>query len=323
MRFRLFLAFVPGILVAQSIAVPHSGVVFDRSPEVFRPVLGEPGAAILGDALEIRGELHTASTCSQQQFALAAAGREGVVTLIHLDTLKTSALSPALVTAPNQIELSAACSAAAIYSAQANRLQIVTGLPSKPVIAADLTPDLPGVITSLAVSDDGQLVVAVVPGKAVYAVPASGRPVSLLSIKQNAVVAMHGNPDAIMADQSTNTVMLIANAAGTPAITTLAGSDAGIDSPSAVWFDSRTQRVIVANGGSGKVSLLPLTGGGFDVIACGCVLAGLSPVTDRTYQLQTTASGQPLRILDLGSTPARIVFVATPEPPAFPKGRRK
>jgi hypothetical protein len=313
----------PVILAAQSIAVPHSGLIFDSSSKVFRPILGVPGAAIMGAVLDIHGEMHTVAACSQQQFALVASGREGGVTLIHLDTLKTSAIAPALLDTPDQIQLSAGCSAAAIYSAAANRLQVLTGLPAKPVIAADLTLDLPAAVSSLAVSDDGLIVIAAVPGKAVYLVPAAGRVVALQSIERDAVVAMHGTQDAIVADQFSNSVTLIANAAGSPASTVLAGPDAGIDVPSGVWFDTRSQNVVVANSGNGKIALLPLAGGTADLIACECQLGGLSPLTDRTYELPSPSASQPLRMLDLSSSPPRVVFVASPEPAPFPEGRRK
>lgn len=321
MRFVLCLVCFPALLCAQSVALVRSGITFDSDSKTFRPVLGVPGAAVLGEALEVRGELRNVSPCSQQQFTLAAVGRGGVVTLLHLDTLKSSEISPALTGSPTALALSAGCSAAVVYSAPTNRLQIVTGLPSKPVVAADLIVDLPEAVSSLAVSDDGQHVVAAVPGKAVYLVPAAGRPVALLPIQQDAVVAMRGNQDAIVGDRSANTVTLIANIAGSPAVTALAGSSEGVDNPGAVWFDSRTAAVLVANAGSGKINLIPLSGGSATVVDCHCRLSGLSPLTDRTYQLQSAEAGQPLRILDLGTSSPRVVFVATPERPDFHKGR--
>lgn len=322
MRFILSLAWFPALLCAQSIAIPHSGIAFDEDSKTFRPVLGVPGAAMLGDALNLHGNLHNINTCSQQQFAVATAGREGVVTLIRLDNLQSSEVSASLITSPNRIVLSEGCSAAAIYSQPVNRLQIVTGLPSKPVLAADLTLDLPNSVSSLAVSDDGKSVIAAVPGKAIYLIPSAGRPVSLMPILEDAVVAMRGTEDAIVADRSANTVTLISNVGGAPASTVLARSDDGIKVPSGVWFDTRTAMVIVASSGNGKVNLLPVSGGTAEVIDCHCQLGGLSRLTDRTYHLQSSAVNEPLRILDLGAKPARVVFVASPERSPFQKGRR-
>lgn len=322
MRFGLavFLACFPAVLRPQAIAIPQSGFVFDGNTKTFRPVLGVPGAAMLGDALEIHGELHNAGICSPQQFALAAAGREGVVTLFHLDNLKTSEISQSLQKAPDQIVLSAGCRAAVIYSARANRVQILTGLPANPVVAADLIPNLPAAASSLAVSDDGQLVIAAVPHQSVYVIPASsGRAVSLLPIEQDAAVAMHGNQDAILADQHSNSVMLLTNAAASPVTSVLAGPGDGIDSPSAVWFDTRTQNVVVANAGNGRIELLSIAGGVLNIVECRCTLSSLLPLTDRTYQLQAPAPDRPLMILDTGVSPPRAVFVATRELPGFTK----
>lgn len=321
MRSILCLVCFSTMLYPQSLAVPRSGMTFDEHSKTFRPVLGVPGAAILGEALAVGKELHGVSVCSPQQFALGASDREGVVTLLHLDTLKSSEVSPSLVQAPQLIQLSAGCSAAAVYREQGNRLQILTGLPGKPVLGSDLTLDVPGRVSALAVSDDGQLAVAVVAGKAVYAVPAVGRAVALLRLQGDAAVAMRGNQDVVAADRAGNAVTWFHNAAGGADATVLAGPKDGIQSPSAVWFDSRTERVVVANGGRGTVSLLPLSGGAGETIACACEMSALAPLTDRTYQLQDWGSDQPLRILDLGTSPARVVFVASPESPSFAKGR--
>jgi len=128
--------------------------------------------------------------------------------------------------------------------------------------------------------------------------------------------------DNKQADRSTNKVALFANAAGGGAVSILAGPDDGIDAPSGVWYDVLSGSVLVANSGNGKVSLLPVAGGRSQVINCQCQLSGITPLADRTYQIQQPAFNQPLRMLDLGASPPRIIFVASPEGPVFPKGRR-
>jgi hypothetical protein len=143
--------------------------------------------------------------------------------------------------------------------------------------------------------------------------------VSLLSIQQGAVVALRDNQDALVADRSTNMVTLFANAAGAAAVTTLAGPGDGIDAPSGVWFDSLSATVLVANSGNGKVSLLSTTGGRSEAISCQCQLSEITPLADRSYQIQAPASNQPLRVLDLGASPRVLLSSPAQRAPYFPK----
>ena len=62
-------------------ARPVSGFVFDRSARELRPILGIPGASLLGDGLDVGGELTAAYVAPGQNWALATTA-EGPVFLL-------------------------------------------------------------------------------------------------------------------------------------------------------------------------------------------------------------------------------------------------
>ncbi len=298
---------------AQSIGQPQSGVVYDSTSGSFRPVIGVLGAALLGNPLAIHTPMTHVTTCSPQSFALAASGRRGAVALVQLDNPKLTELPEGVGSAPDQIVLSAGCTSAALFFAAANRLQVITGLPGSPDLKSDFSTGLPGRISSLAVSDDGALVLGTVPGKAVYALSTSAPPVALAPLAQDAAVAFHGNQDALIADQHSNTVLLVSNIAGSASTETLASPEQGVSDPVAVWFDSNKQNVLVANSGNGNLNLIHLPDQTQMVVPCRCRLSELSPLGNETFQVAAASLDQPLLILDAHAAQPRVVFVASQE----------
>ena len=67
---------------AASIEGPHLGLVFDASHKALRPILGIPGAAILGQPLDLGVELHKTAVSPRQDFALATEGEHNRVVVL-------------------------------------------------------------------------------------------------------------------------------------------------------------------------------------------------------------------------------------------------
>ena len=60
-----------------SVSGPGSGFVFDRSGSALRPVLGIPGASVLGDPLKLGFDLSSATVAPAQDSVLAIAADGG------------------------------------------------------------------------------------------------------------------------------------------------------------------------------------------------------------------------------------------------------
>src|SRR5579885_2257027 len=128
------------------IAGPGFGFVYDEAARGLKPLLGNPAAAVISP---------------RQDYALAVTASDRGVVLVRLDgnSPQTSSLS-LLPASPDRLTLSPGGGAAALYYAAARNIQVITGLPDAPVFSSVDAAALPGAPDVLAVSDDGQALLA-------------------------------------------------------------------------------------------------------------------------------------------------------------------
>jgi len=166
------------------VAGPVAGYVFDSAARALRPVLGIPGASLLGDPVSLGMDLASAAVSPWLDSVLAVAADGS----FHIFTLNNGTVGEVpvngITAAPERVVFSPVGSAAALYAG--GRIQVVTGLPASPTPGStfDLTPILsnPGgrghrpLTGSFAVSDDGAYVlVAEGPGVQLFAAGSSRR----------------------------------------------------------------------------------------------------------------------------------------------------
>ena len=110
---------------AQSgIAGPVSGYVFDRSASALRPILGIPGAALLGEGLDVGSQITAAYVAPGQNWALAATA--GGPVFFKLTSGAALRIAVAGVTAsPELVAFSPSGTAVALYAA--GRIQVIQG----------------------------------------------------------------------------------------------------------------------------------------------------------------------------------------------------
>ncbi len=109
---------------------PVTGYVFDGQAQVLRPVLGIPGASVLGDPVNLGAGLASGAVSPRLDSVIAVA-TDGT---FHIYTLNAGAASevPAngIPFVPERVVFSPTGSAAALYGG--GRIQVVTGLPGAP-----------------------------------------------------------------------------------------------------------------------------------------------------------------------------------------------
>lgn len=312
MRRILFLAAGAAALAAQqgSVSGPVAGYVFDAPARALRPVVGIPGAAYIGTALDAGWPIANAWIAPRQDVA-AALAQDGSLHFFRLDAGRVSELPAGDVAGtPESVAFSPSGTAAAlVFGGQA---QLVTGLPDAPRRAAllDLAQarrsgepgrrSVPARETlSMAVSDDGTLLL-VGGGSQVRIFDAGGGSRTILESAGGALVAFApGGHDGAAAASDGGVVMFrdLAGAAERQALGT-------VPSPSGLAFAS--DAVLVASP-SGVVRL-DLSGGARNEIACRCAPSGLVPM-GAVFRLNEAGQG-PLWLLD----GARTVFVPAAGP---------
>jgi len=292
-----------------SLQGPRMGMVFDSSSGVLRPILGIPGAALMGEPLETELDLRKVSISPQQDYALAAQGEHNEIVLLRFDRAPVSSIPvPGTHRGPDQMVFSPGGRVAAVHYKDRNRVQVLSGLPDSPKFVDELYLSGGAALSALAVGDDNTVLAGV--GNSVYWVTRSGEVPVLTGVGKIAALTLTTARLALVADGVTNQIHRLQNLTGALETDILAGSAQGIAAPVAVAVSSDSRRAFVANARSGTVAILDLQGKApVRKISCGCKPSGLDRLDgDNLFRL-TEPSHRPMWLLEAGSTETRVVFV--------------
>ena len=338
---------LPRVCAAQgqsgsTLSGPTMGLMFDSAAAVIRPILGIPGAATLGTPLDPGFAFAQVVVAPGGEFALVVEKHGFRMAIVRASGEVVRNLTPAMSEAPDLIEFSPGGASAAVYYRISGRLLVLTGLngPTPRVGQAD-TSTLPAPPSLLAVSEDASsllLTVSTADTAAVYLLPNAPSATRQTSLKGfggmvsgadaaseapavTGVARRVGNfrsitalrfagsgHDAIVAEGTTNTVYLIQNASGAAQISALGSAGDGLSRPVAIEaLDAR--RVLVANAGSDKLTMLYRDGTPSESIACGCSAVVLHQLAGTSVYRLTEPSNGPMWLLDAGGREARILAV--------------
>jgi hypothetical protein len=225
--------------------------------------------------------------------------------------------------------------AVALYYRDARRVEILTGLPAAAELLARVElAALPGILTELAVSDDGRVLAAAVSDGDrgfVYALLPDREVFLGAAGRVSALAFLNDSHDLLIADAGRGEILRIRDASAGGAIDVVASRSDGLDQPLAVRAAAGGRHVYAINAGDGRVAVLPLDGGAVEWMECPCRPTGLDPLAGGTLRL-TGPSSSPMYILETagGAQGAgRVLFVPVPggsspageASPAAPRGR--
>lgn len=285
----------------QTVEGPVMGFVIDGRGHTLRPVLGVPGAAVVGDAVKIPSSLTPEAVSPSGDYAVVwTAGRAAIWTPAGgPEPIKQ------LPAGRFAVVLSARGTAAAFYSPSQGLVRVMPGLPGISGEVSEFRLDsVGGACGNFAVSDDGALLMCSSGADAIV-LGASGELARIpFGAAISAVAFVPGSHDALIADGPE--AFLARNVDARGSATSL---NTGLDTISSAAVTTDGTRAILGDAGSGKLSILPLTPGAeATVLDCHCVPEGLVRINGSIYRLGGY-SGSAMRLLDTASTPPRIVVV--------------
>jgi hypothetical protein len=305
-----------GVALAQqgSVAGPVSGMVFDRGARGLRPVLGIPGASLLGSPVALGVDV-SAAWVAPLQNATFVAGADGKLHWFRFDAGKTTeAPLDDRAIAPQAVIFSPSGTAAVMVSG--NHAQIMKGLPDAPALAGEL--DLPvehaarPVVRhlTLAINDDASYLLFGSNGT-IRLLGMSGENRKLLDTAGPAFVAFAaGGSDGAVVDARGSGVILFRELARAGNPETVAAVDERIASTSGVAFSADGRRVFLSTASGRGVDVLDLASKARSTVECACSPAGMTRMGN-LYRLNDPGT-EPLWMFDPGAAEPRIVFV----PPA-------
>lgn len=298
------LVLAPAIGLAQSghWSAPVLGYVYDPDAKALRVLGGVPGAAGLETTLPSASKLESAAVSPARTFALAAIGEEGHLSILRIsaDAVTAVSLEGSLQPA-DLIAFNAGGDKALVYSKQALRGQLWTGLPDAPVLAWELEG---AALAAGAVSDDGTLVAgAGETGLMIWS--SSGAPMLLSAGSDYTAVVFDRNSRDLIAANAAG-VQFIRNAGGAAEPSLLAGAQDGASDINALAI-SRDGRFLYAAGSS--ILKFDLQSKAMSVMACDCRPTELAPLAGNAVFRLTGLGESPLAILDADAEESRILFV--------------
>ena len=205
-------------------------------------------------------------------------------------------------------------SAMAFYFRNENRLQIASGLPASPEVGPGIDlAGIPGLLSSLAVSDDGRAaLVAVADGGtgAVYLVTSEQKRIIAQAGDVRAMTFLTNSLSAVIADTTANEVRLLDDVMGAAATQILAEESRGISHPLALQVSTDNSRVFILNSGAQAITIVDRATGLLSHLPTNGSASRLQRLGGDVFQL-TDDLRQSTLLFDATSPEPRIVFVPT------------
>jgi hypothetical protein len=310
----------PNLSAAQNgPGVPVLGLAYDFEFDAIRPILGIPGAAIIGDAIDFGFPIATAVISPQNSRALVVSAGDQTTRLVQFQAGVGTALTlNAAMTSPSLILFSPSGYAAVLYQQASHKLQLVTGLPANPAVQDISLSGVPDSAGPAAISDDGQLILLTSPGqdaRQVWLLPVAGNPM-LLPFPGSILTFRPMSHDALTATPA-GVVYLVRDVVQSVDYKPIFAGSNGASNPVAVAFSSDGSLGYVADA-SGALTVIDLTSSVSNTIDCGCAPTLLQPVSASSMFRVSEISNTPVLLFEGSATASRTWFV-----PARPRTAKR
>jgi DNA-binding beta-propeller fold protein YncE len=295
---------------------PSLGVLYDAGSRALRRVAGIPGAATIGQPLATPAPLVEAWVSPLGDYAIAEVEGAGDLVLLALDREPIDSRPLGVAAGVTRAAVSPRGSAAVLYRRESRTLRVITGLPAAPEVQAEVDVSaLPLSVRSLAVSDDGTVLVGVLERQdgLIHVLDGGGLGQVGARFGDPAAIAFRpGSRDALVADRRDNRVCLIREAGRLAAVEVLAGAEAGIAQPVGVAASNQGGRVFVANSASRTITVLDYVSHTVQQIPSPAATAGLDRMGRTGLFCLNGISAQALLLFDGEDPEPRVVFVPPP-----------
>ncbi len=298
-----------------SIRGPVLGFVSSASSVDVKPILGVPGASVLGNSYLANSQLRKMVISPAQNYAFAILGEKAEPAAIPLDSDSTPLrVFDWLWSKVDHIAVSPSGNAALAYGRETGILQSLVNWTSNPEVVIDLNlANMPGVVEEVAVSDDGVLALLTLRNEStlsLWLVSASGARWPIAADRPTAATFLANRHDAVIADSGAQTVYMISGLDQDAARTPLISFAEGFDAISAVAVDAN--RLFVVGSATETVTILDLETGIASAASCHCKATSLHRLKGSLFQLSDPADG-PVALLDASAAEARIIVVPAVE----------
>jgi hypothetical protein len=295
-------------LCAESLSAPVAGYITGAVKPELRAILGVPGAFRFSEPLALPEGITRIRLAPGRDFALVERAETGLgVLILRAGEVERVVPVEGTISQSEWAVFSGAGTAAMLYSSQASRLEILTGLPDEPRVAAELdSASLPELPITAAVSDDGSLVL-VGTAQAVYLVSRSEAPRLIFSGAEILSVAVLRNGrDALVSDRGAGSLHVVENAGLSPASRVAA---TGLTDMGQVALSHDGVGAYVSRPAAGAIAFVNLSTGELRSTEAGVAPITLLPLRNRDTFLISERPRQPGWVFYREGEGGRVVFI--------------
>jgi hypothetical protein len=284
---------------------PVTGWVWDARPAALRPILGIPGASVLGDPMDT-GIVFSAAVSDQRRYAIGISSEDGQAYLLRLRGEPQTALLKGVPAGASRVVLSPGGDTAVFAYASSGKLAVVTGLPDEPSETREI--DLSGTPSALAVNDHANYIAAAFENSLLIIDRDGNRWNPGLDGAPHSLTFLDGSNDLLIAGDSG--VSLLRDVRN-PEQTLLTGQ------PSRAVAATRDGAWIVLFTSGGKLRTINMATHGSREVPVPVEPSSLLRLSHSVFRINDSGNG-PLWLLDLEGAEPRTVFVPADPNPAEP-----
>jgi len=307
-------------LLAQSISGPTLGFVPDSSQKTLAPVLGIPGASMLGTPISFSGNVDAVTLSPGQDFALAVErtlpGNEDASAgyLMVVDFTKpgfpTDWIRGGDTRGDSLISISPSGTAAVLYERDSRRVRFIRGLPGSARVQGEI--DFRGSeaeVSGLAVGDDG-FVCLVATSDGMWAVDRNGFVWQIPLENPRAAAFLPNRRDAIVTDDATHTAYRLSSIGQDNVLSAL--SFAGETETFRAASISEDSRSAFLASDSGEIQIVDLGTQYVTRVSCGCKPTVVERLKGTSLFRLTESTSEPIATLDASTSIPRILLILPP-----------
>jgi hypothetical protein len=292
------------IVCAGPLAGPVPGYILDTRSGSLRPILGIPGAMQLGTGISLPFQITSADFDPSGTLAVVVS-TETPNHLYVIQNLSNPAITDMGAIADNSSVLAVSSTGQAAVLSAPGQLQFLTGINNSAVLSSAVpTQTLLGPISAGVLDDAGQcalLGTSADTAGALETLCADGTSRRILTqpgMHISAIALANQGQDAVLADSAGQQILRVANYAQSTAVSTLAASQDGINTP--VGLQVKGQQAIVADSAASSIFLIDLSGQTpIQAVALSGTPTKLKFLADRSVAVLGDPTLAPFTIFDL------------------------
>ena len=283
------------------------GYIWSSSDGTLRPILGVSGSAQVAQSIVPSGTYVAGATSNASGLGLVE-DQKGNLFLLDLPLSKTTSVATGLP-AQAQIVFSPSGANAIVYATGGTIVTLISALATQPQTTSLALPS--GVkLLSAIVSDAGTVLAATQASPvAIEVLSAAGQLSPVTTVTQPGGMSfLPGVENALVADGGKNTLSLLQNVSGAPAVQPL--NVPGINLPVAVASSRDSRWAVVTNGGDKNILRIDLKDGTApSKLSCSCQATQLSSLAgNASFRLNDPGNG-PVWTVDLTGPAPQLLFI--------------